>query len=165
MKLERLFFQDNRFATAVGRTSSLSGEILVDYDNPALSRLGEIVVDVSGFRSDESRRDNFLTRNGLVTSVYPLASFTPRTIDGLPESASPGDNIFLTIHGDLTVKDVAKPVSWQVSLNLEEGRVVGFAETVILMSDFGVGPIQLAFLRTEDQVRLVFEFTAVEAAR
>jgi polyisoprenoid-binding protein YceI len=156
------FFQDNRFAIAVGRTSGIAGEILVDYAQPASSRIGEIVIDVSRFASDESRRDNFLARNGLASSIYPTASFVTRSIDGLPAAAAPADKIQLIVHGDLTVKETTRPVSWQVVLDLEDGRILGTAETHILMSDFGVGPIQIAFLRTEDEVKLVFDFIAVE---
>lgn len=158
------FFQDNRFATAVGRTTGIAGELLVDYDQPAASRVGEIVIDVSQFVSDESRRDNFLNRNGLVSSVYPFASFITHSIEGLPARAAPGEKFALTLHGDLTVKEVTKPASWQLVLELFDGQIIGSAETQILMSDYGVGPIQLAFLRTEDEVKLVFEFVAVEVA-
>jgi polyisoprenoid-binding protein YceI len=157
------FFQGNRFATAIGTTSGIAGEILVDYAQPTQSRVGDFVIDVSQFVSDENRRDNYLTRNGLVSSVYPTASFVTVSIEGLPAAVSPGDKINIIIHGDLTVKEITRPVSWQVVLKLQDGQITGSAETQILMSDFQVGPIQLAFLITEDDVKLIFDFVAVEA--
>ncbi|MGH2606861.1 MAG: YceI family protein, partial [Anaerolineales bacterium] len=73
---ETFFSESNRFAIAIGRTSGISGDILVDLDDPAASRLGEIVIDVSQFTSDESRRDNYIRRSGLESARFPLARFT-----------------------------------------------------------------------------------------
>jgi polyisoprenoid-binding protein YceI len=156
------FFQDNRFATAVGRTQGVAGELLVDFSEPANSQVGETVIDVSQFTSDESRRDNYIRQNGLESARYPQAVFVPSLIEGLPDSVSIGDQVSFSIYGDLTIKNVTRSVVWQVALTVGEGRLVGSAETEILMSDFGVGPIQIAFLRTEDQVRLTFDFVALE---
>jgi polyisoprenoid-binding protein YceI len=156
-----VFFQDNRFVTAVGRTQGVAGEILVNFTNPAQSQVGEIVIDVSQFTSDEQRRDNYLRRSGLESSVYPTASFTSRSIEGLPAQVSSEEEISFTMHGDLTVRNITQPVTWIVTLRAGETRLEGVATTQILMSDFNVGPIQLAFLRTDDEVDLVFEFVAL----
>ena len=41
-----------------------------------------------------------------------------------------------------------------MTARLETDPIRGSAETHILMSDFGVGPIRISFLPTEDAVRL-----------
>lgn len=159
---ETFFSENNRFAIAVGRTRGISGEILVDLGEPAASQLGEIVIDVSQFTSDESRRDNYIRRNGLESARYPLARFVTRALEGLPAAIEPGAQVAFTIRGDLTVKEVTRPVEWQATARLEGDRLIGRAETEIRMSDFGVGPIRIPFLATEDVVRLVFEFVALQ---
>lgn len=160
---ETLFNQNNRFNLAVGRTRGIAGDILVDYSQPSNSQIGDIVVDVSQFTSDESRRDNFIRRQWLESSRYPLATFVTRAIEGVPDQVAVGHSISFTILGDLTVKETTRPVNWNITLTLEDGRLVGSAATEILMSEFGVGPIQLPVLATEDQVKLFFDFVAMPA--
>ena len=157
------FFQDNRFAVAVGATQGIAGELLIDFAQPLNTQIGDIVIDVSQFTSDESRRDNFIRNNGLQSAQYPLATFTPQSIDGLQAQIAEGESVSFTMTGDLTVKETTRSVTWDVTLTLVGDQIVGTASTEISMSDFGVGPIQLAFLATEDQVNLFFDFVAVPA--
>ncbi|MGH2593957.1 MAG: YceI family protein [Anaerolineae bacterium] len=158
---ETLFNQNNRFATAIGRTKGIAGDVLIDFAQPSNSQLGQIVIDVSQFTSDESRRDNFIRRNWLESSRYPNATFVTRAIEGLSAQVAVGDEVSFTIHGDMTVKETTRPVMWIVTLTLEDSRLVGAASTEILMSEFGVGPIQIPILATEDQVKLFFDFVAM----
>jgi polyisoprenoid-binding protein YceI len=157
------FFQGNRFNLAIGRTKGVAGEIQVDMANPAKSQIGTIVIDVSQLTSDEGRRDNYIRNNGLESSKYPQATFKPTKIEGLPASAKPGDTLTLKVTGDLTVKDVTKPVTFDVTLKADQDKLTGNAATEILLSDFGAGPIQLAMLQTEDKAKLVFDFVALPA--
>jgi len=157
------FFQDNRFALAVGTTQGVAGELLVDFAQPANTQIGDIVIDVSQFTSDESRRDNFIRNTGLESGQYPLATFSPQSIEGLPAQITDGESVSFTMTGDLTVKETTRRVTWNVTSTLDGDQIVGTASTGILMSDFGVGPIQLAFLATEDQMNLFFDFVAVSA--
>ena len=63
--------------------------------------------------------------------------------------------------GDLTVKETTRPVTFDVTASLQGDTLTGRAETTILMSDFGVGPISiLGVLTTEDQAKLILEFVA-----
>lgn len=157
------FLQGNRFNLAIGRTKGVAGEIAIDTQTPANSQIGEIVIDVSQFTSDEDRRDNFIRRNGLESSKYPQATFKTTSIDGLPAKVNEGDEVTFTITGDLTVKETTKPVTWQVKLKLAKDNVTGQATTEIKLSDFGAGPLKLPILSTEDSAKLVFDFVAVPA--
>ncbi|HLF26935.1 MAG TPA: YceI family protein [Anaerolineae bacterium] len=158
---ETLFNQNNRFNLAVGRTQGIAGDVLVDFTQPSNSQLGEIVIDVSQFTSDENRRDNFIRRTGLESSRYPQAHFVTRAIEGLPAQVAVGDQVTFSISGDLTVKETTRPVTWNITMTMEDTRLVGSASTEITMSDFGVGPIRLPILETEDLVKLFFDFVAM----
>ena len=158
---ETFFNQNNRFAIAVGRTRGIAGDILVDFAQPSNSQIGEIAIDVSQFTSDESRRDNFIRRDGLQSSIYPTARFVATSIEALPDQVAVGDQVTFTVNCDLTVKETTRLVTWNLTLTVEDGRLVGSASTEILMSDFGVGPIQLPILATEDLVKLFFDFVAL----
>ncbi len=160
---ETLFNQNNRFNTAIGKTKGIAGELRVNFTQPSQSQIGDIVIDISQFTSDESRRDNFIRRTGLESAKYPQATFKTTSIAGLPDTVAVGDDIKLTITGDLTVKETTKPVTWNVELKVGDKQLTGSASTQILMSDFGVGPLKLPILATEDQVKLSFDFVALAA--
>ncbi|CAG0935282.1 Protein YceI [Thermoflexales bacterium] len=157
------FFQDNRFATAIGRTSAIAGDVLVDFAQPANSQLGTLVIDISQLTSDEGRRDNYIRNNGLESARYPEATFKPTKIEGLPASAQPGDELTFKVTGELTVKETTKPVTFDVTLKTGENQLSGTATTEILLSDFGAGPIRLAMLQTEDKAKLFINFVALPA--
>lgn len=158
---ETFFNQNNRFAVAVGKTSQINGEIRVDQTNPQSSSIGPVEIDISQFRSDSSRRDGAIRGRFLESDRYPIATFTPTSVEGLPASYTPGQELSFTVTGDLKVKETIRPVTFDVTARLDNGALTGTATTTILMSDFSVGPIVLAgILGTEDQVKLTLEFVA-----
>ncbi len=108
----------------------------------------------------DRRRDR---HNALQSSEFPQATFKPTKIEGLPASVKPGDQITLKVTGDLTVKQTTKPVTFDVTLTVAQDKLTGTATTEILLSDFGVGPIQIAILQTEDTAKLAFDFVALPA--
>jgi polyisoprenoid-binding protein YceI/predicted small lipoprotein YifL len=153
--------QNNAFNLAVGVTSGVNGEILVDRANPANSVIKPISVDISQFTSDSQRRDNSIRERFLESSKYPAVEFTPQEIQGLPDSYQEGQTISFQVSGDLTIREVTKPVTFEVSLIGEGNQMTGVATTTILMSDFGFGPISiLGILNTEDEVKVTFTFVA-----
>jgi len=158
---ETFFNQNNRFNMAVGTTTQLSGKITIDPANPQNASIGPIEVDISQLQSDSDRRDNTIRDRFLESRRFPIATFLPNEIDGLPASYTEGDTLNLKVSGDLTVHEVTKPVTFDVQATLENGELRGSAATTILMSEFGVGPIEMAgILGTEDQVKINMEFVA-----
>jgi polyisoprenoid-binding protein YceI len=157
-----VFINDNnRFNLASGVTPQVSGEITVDMAAPQNSQIGTITADISQFKSDSSRRDNFIRGRFLESSKYPNVTFTATQIDGLPQTYTDGQEISLKINGDLTIKEVTKPVSFDATVKLSGDTLSGTATTSILMSDFGFGPISLVgMLKTEDQVKVTLTFVA-----
>lgn len=153
--------QDNRFNVAVGVTGQVEGEVLVDRQNPQNSSLGTITVNISQFTSDSARRDNFIRDRFLESSRYPTATFVPAEIQGLPTAYDEGEAIRLTVSGDLTVREETRPVTFDVTVDLNGEELTGEAFTTIRMSDFGFGPIDLAgILKTEDEVKVTLRFVA-----
>lgn len=158
---ETFLNQNNRFAVATGVTGQINGEIIADLENPPASQIGPVSVDISQFKSDSSMRDNTIRQRFLESGRYPIATFTPTKIEGLPESYQEGLDYTFQVTGDLTVRQVTLPVTFDVSARLQDNTLTGTASTDILMSDFSVGPISLAgILQTEDLVKLTFRFAA-----
>jgi polyisoprenoid-binding protein YceI len=153
--------QDNAFNVAVGITPEVNGEVFIDRSNPQNSAIGPISVDISQFTSDSARRDSTIRERFLESAIFPNAEFTPLEIQGLPETYQEGEQISFQVNGDLTVRDVTRPVTFDVSFMGEGDSITGEASTVILMSDFGFGPISIGgILNTEDEVKLNFIFVA-----
>lgn len=160
-EVSEVFFDENRFNTAVGLTSGIEGVVYIDPTNPRTSLVGPIEVDISQFTSDSGRRDDKIRQDFLESATFPIATFVPTQIEGLPQSYNEGDELTLQITGDLTVKEVTQPVTFAATVVGQDGQLRGQATATILMSDFGVGPISiLGILETEDEARLAINFVA-----
>ena len=158
---ETFFNENNRFNLAVGVTDQVSGQVQLDAANPQNAQVGPITVDVSQFRSDSSRRDNRIRQQGLESSLYPMAIFTPTSIEGLPATYTEGQPLTFKMTGDLTIKETTIPVTFDVTATLQGGTLTGAATTTIKLSDFGAGPIEIAgMLGTEDAAKLTLAFVA-----
>jgi polyisoprenoid-binding protein YceI len=158
---ETFINKNNKLNTAIGVTKQVTGDIYGNKADPSQSKIGVITIDISQFTSDSSMRDNFIRRNFLESSKYPLATFAPTTFDGMPASYAEGQTYTFKVTGNLTVHNVTKPVTFDVTASLSGNTLSGTATTGIKMSDFGVGPITLAgMIQTQDDVKLALKFVA-----
>jgi polyisoprenoid-binding protein YceI len=158
---ETFFNQNNRFNLAVGTTTDINGEISVDEGNPQNSSIGPIQIDISKFTSDSSRRDNAIRDRFLQSRQYPIATFVPTSIEGLPDSYSPGQELTFKVTGDLTIKETTKPATFDVTAKIIDGTLNGTATTIISLNEFGVGPIEIGgMLKTEDEAKLILTLVA-----
>ncbi len=155
------FLDDNRVGDAIGTTSAIAGDILIDRANPSASQIGEIVVDISQLTSDNSRRDNAIRRNWLESAKYPLATFNNGTISDLPGTLSEGTPFTFKITGDMTIHDTTSPVIWNVTMTLDGNTLRGSATTEFKMSDFNVQAPDIAgIVKAEDDVLLTLDIVA-----
>jgi len=158
---EVLIREGNRYNLAVGTTTKVSGEVLVNLADPTQSTVGPIQVDISAFVSDSQRRDQAIRDRWLESARFPLATFKPTQIDGPTGLYADGTQIAGQITGDLTVRDVTKPVTFDVSGRIVGGEMTGTATTALKMSDFGFpAPDILGMIKAEDDVRITFDFVA-----
>jgi len=158
---ETFLNQNNRYNYAEGVTNIVSGDIIVNFSEPALSSVGDITVDISAFKSDKTRRDNAIRDRWLESSKFPIAIFTPTQLKGLPEKYIPGDTVDFEIDGSLSVRDAIRPASFSVTLTVNDGEMLGQASTRLLMTDFGFDPPDISgILTAENEVDITFIFLA-----
>lgn len=158
---ETFIDQGNVFNLAVGETQGVTGEIRVNFDEPEDTIVGTLAVDISGFTSDNQRRDNAIRDRFLQSAQYPIVTFKPTEIEGLPATIEPGVEYALTLRGDLTIRETSQPVAFDTRVRLEDNTLTGQAVTTFLMSDYGFGPIDiLGILKTEDEVKITIDFVA-----
>ena len=159
---ETFLSEDNRYNYAVGMTSVVSGEIMLDPNNPAASTIGDITVDISTFQSDKSRRDKAIRDRWLQSSKFPLAIFSPTELRGLPHSYEPGEVLEIEIAGNLMVRDVNRATVFTVTVSWEKERLAGKAFARVQMTDFGFDPPTIAgMIDSENDVDITLEFVAL----
>jgi polyisoprenoid-binding protein YceI len=159
--VEEIFFSDNRLFTAVGVTNAVEGEFEVTTDGKPSGKVTRMRVDLRTLKSDSPRRDNAIRRQWLESDKYPYADFVSTDALNLPESYAEGEQVTFTLVGDMTVRDVTKPVEWMVVGTLQGNTVTGEATTVIKMSDFGFAAPDIGgVLKAEDEAALTVKFVA-----
>jgi len=150
---------------AVGTSNGVSGTIVLNPDGSVVADQSQIKVDLSKLTSDESRRDNYIKGSTLQTNQFPMATFTPRQVQGLPTPLPTSGQATFQLLGDLTVHGVTKPVTWQVTAQFDPSNVSGNATTNVNLSDFGMTPPKAGpVLSIEDGLTLELVFSAAREA-
>lgn len=151
----------------VGVTSEVAGEVLIDFDNPAASQLGTIVVNVRTFSTDSGFRDRAIRGPILGSSrdENEFATFEPGAIDGLPDRVAVNDRVPVTITGTFTLSGVSRPVTFDAEVEVDSGdRVEVTGAATVLRSDFGLTiPDVPSVSDVADEVLLVIDLVAVPA--
>jgi polyisoprenoid-binding protein YceI len=144
---------------AVGTTNAVTGAISLRSDGTVLADQSKFVVDLSTLRSDSGMRDNYIKRNTLQTNTYPEATFVPTAVEGLPSPLPASGDVSFKMTGDLTVRDVTKPVTWDVQAKVAGNELTGTAATAFKFGDFGMTPpTTMRVLSIEDNIILEIKF-------
>ncbi len=123
---------------AVGKTSGISGQVVINPDGSIDTTNSKFIVDVSTLQTDESMRDNFVRRNVLDTAKFPNAVFVPKQVTGLPANLPQTGDVTFKVTGDLTIRDQTKPVTWDVTGSVNNGVASGKATTSFTFEDFNL---------------------------
>lgn len=144
---------------AIGKTKAVSGQITLTPDGEIVSEQSKISVDLSTLQSDSGRRDGFVRMNLLRTNEHPMAEFVPKAVRGLTTPLPSSGPIELQLEGDLTVRGVTKPVTWDVTAEVNGQEVAGTAKTAVTFGDFNMEQPRVAVvLSVEDNIRLEMDF-------
>jgi polyisoprenoid-binding protein YceI len=142
---------------AIGRTNAVSGQIVGKMDGTLDPAASQFVVDVRTLRSDVGMRDNFIQGTPLDTRNYPNVTFVPTSAPGLPLLVPESGAATFQLIGDLTIRDVTKPVTWEASCELMNGQTEGLckANTSFTFADFSLEQPRVGrVLSIEDNIRL-----------
>jgi polyisoprenoid-binding protein YceI len=135
--------------SVVGTTNEVAGQIQVDLSS-AQNALGDTMIsaNLAGLTTDQQMRDQWIrdNNNGPNFGAFPPATFKATSVSGLPENYVEGQEVQFQLTGDLTVREVTRPVTFDVTAAIEGGTLTGTAETQLLMSELGITPP--AFART-----------------
>ncbi len=145
---------------AVGRTKNVSGAIAID---PATGKVdasqSKFTVNIASLATDVSLRDGFIKRSVLTTDQFPNATFVVKEIKGLATPLPTSGDVQFQVVGDLTVRDVTKPITWDVTGKVDGNTVTGLATTAFKFGDFNLTqPRVPSVLSIEDNIRLEIDF-------
>jgi polyisoprenoid-binding protein YceI len=116
----------------IGATSEVAGQLTVDPANPGATQVSEITVNAGTLATDENMRNRAIRNFILNTGQFPSVTFVPTELTGLPASAAVGQPFSFKIAGDLTIRDVTRPVVWDATVTPEsETRIKGLATATV----------------------------------
>ena len=149
----------------VGTTNEVAGEVLIDFGDPATSRLGTVVINVRTLETDSNFRDRAMRGPilGSARDENEFATFEPTAIEGLPDRVAVGDRVALSVSGDFTLSGVTRPVNFEMEvIVVTADRIEVNGSATVLRSDFGlVIPDVPSVSDVGDEVLLVIDLVAV----
>jgi len=150
---------------AIGRTKDFTGTLVIKPDGSVVSSDSQFVVSMGTLVSDQPMRDNYLRGNVLQVNQYPKAIFVPKQVSGLPSPLPQSGSVTFKLAGDLTVRNVTKPVTWDVTAQVQGNQVTAQAATAFKFEDFSLTQPRVGrVLSIEDNIKLELDVTLQRAS-
>lgn len=137
----------------VGRTNQITGSLVIDETQVTEA---EFVVDVASISSDDSRRDGQFRGRIMSTDEFPEAVFTLTEPIELGTEAIEGATVEATATGELTLRGVTNPVTFDVSARLENGKIGVLGDIPVVFADYSIANPSTSGITTEDNGLLEF---------
>lgn len=128
---------------AVGKTSSVTGGIVLGSDGKPIKDQSKIIVQMNTLASDSGQRDNFIRQNTLEVNRYPTAEFVATDVRNLPNPLPTSGEATFDLIGDLTIHGVTKQVTLPVKATFTATEVKGSTSTQVNFADFGMNKPQV----------------------
>ncbi len=146
-----------------GAFNEFEGTIVIDGDNPSASS-ANVTIEAASIDTRNADRDGHLRSNDFFAmEQYPTITFASTAV------AVDGDSVSVT--GDLTIKDVTKPVTIDFELTGAAtdpfgNHRIGFeGEVDVHRKDWGVewnAPLETGGVLVSDKVKLTFDVSAIK---
>lgn len=148
--------------TVVGVTNQVAGQLSVNLADLSQTQVGTIQINARALATDNNFRNRAIQNEILDTGSYEFITFTPTGIEGLPASAAVGETVAFTLVGDLTIRDVTLPATFNVEATVtSETQLTGTATAVVNRADYGLNiPSVPNVANVEEEVELFIAFTA-----
>jgi polyisoprenoid-binding protein YceI len=164
-EVQEQFLDRNLPNKAIGKTSAVEGEFQFTAAGKPTGQVTKITVDLRTLTSDSGMRDRRIRSQWLESNTYPYATFVSTGVEGVPDSYTMGQQVSFKLLGNMTIHDVTRPITFEMTGKLDGDTVTGKATTQILMKDFGFDPPSVAgILTVQDGVTITVNFTAKAAA-
>jgi polyisoprenoid-binding protein YceI len=120
--------------TAVGRSNEIEGSLTIDGTTASI----DATVEVENIVSDDSRRNGQFQGRIMEVTNFPTANF--RTTEPIDFGAIPadGEQVTATAVGELTLKGVAQPVTFEVTAQATGTSIGVLGNIPITFTDYGI---------------------------
>ena len=143
-------------ATATGTSTIVLGEILYDAGDPSSLQIGTILVNARDFSTDSSNRNRAIRGPILGADTFEFIEFTPTSIEGFD-----GTGAAFTVTGELTIRDVTNPVTFEVTAAVDGETVAGSATAIVDRTLWGLSiPNVPGVADVSESVTLTLDFVA-----
>lgn len=143
------------FSNPTAHFGDADGTLVYDADDVAASSV-EVTLPLSGLNSYTAKFDQHLRSSDFFdAAAFPLATFESTRVEAVGEGK-------LKVTGNLTIKDITKPVVLDVTLNkvgvhMNKQPAIGFdATTTVKRSDFDLG-MAAPMVSDEVEIRITTE--------
>jgi polyisoprenoid-binding protein YceI len=150
-RVEEVLFGVN--TTAAGRGNEITGSMTIDGTTVTEA---SFTVDVGSITSDETRRDNQFRGRIMAIDQFPEATFTLTAPIDFGAVPAPGEQITAAATGDLTLRGVTRPVTFDVTAEASDGRIGVLGTIPVLFADYEIPNPSTAGISTEDNGLLEF---------
>lgn len=151
--------------TVVGSTRQVSGKVTVDLADHSRAQVSPIQVDARSLETDDNFRNRAIRRQILDAEedAYQFIVFTPTALEGMPTTITVGEPFAFTVTGDLQIRDISQPVSFDVTVTpLSETELQGSARATVQRANFDLSiPRVPNVADVSEEVFLEFDFVAV----
>lgn len=151
-------------AEVIGSTNAVQGELRLNLADPANALVaGRFAVNLPSLTTTRSQRDEWIRDNALESNKYPTAEFVATAIENAPASYTEGEEVTFQLLGDLKVRDITLPVTFDVTATFSGDTITGVATAPLQLTDFGFDPPNFAnTLTVANAFTIRVELTAKE---
>lgn len=148
--------------TVVGTTDQVAGQIRVDPTDADTAQIGTVLINARTFATDNNSRNRMIQNRILETDQHEYITFQPTGVSGLSDRLAIGQAIPVQIAGNLTIRGVTRPVTFDAVVTpASEDRLHGTATTTIRYADWGISIPQVpAVAGVAETVRLELDLAA-----
>jgi len=139
--------------------------VAVNASDLSHTQVGVIQVDARGLTTDNDRRNGAIRNFILNTNKYEYITFTPKSVSGLTGAGQTGQPFTFQLTGDLTIRNVTKSVTFDVTAQGAADQISGTAKATVNRSDYRLTiPSVPNVANVGEQVTLQIDFVASSAA-
>jgi polyisoprenoid-binding protein YceI len=138
---------------AVGRSNQITGSFLIDGTTVTS---GEFTVDVASIESDDGRRDGQFRGRIMTVSEFPEAVCTLTSPIDFGVEVAEGAEVTTEATGDLTLRGVTNSVTFELTAQLENGKIGVLGKIPVVFEDYGIDNPSFGGITTEDNGLLEF---------
>lgn len=136
-----------------GRTNQVTGTLTIE---GTAATAAEFTVQMATITSDSDRRDGQFNDRIMSTSEFPTSTFVLTAPIDFGTVPAEGEPITATATGDLTLRGVTNSVTFEVTAQLEGGRIGVLGTIPILFSDYSIPDPSNGFATVKDNGLLEF---------